>query len=164
MSFAAANNALIRQFYEAFDRHDGNAMASSYAPTARFSDPVFGELTGEEPGAMWRMFTSRPDSDLRIELREHQADETSGTARWIARYTFPPTGRHVVNDIHARFRFAEGKIVDHVDAFPFWSWSRQAFGTLGLLIGWTPLLKAAMRRKGRADLAKFLGVGANPKR
>lgn len=162
MSVADANKALIRHFYEAFDRHDGNAMVASYAPNVRFADPVFGELTGEEAVAMWRMFTSRPDSDLRIELREHQADATSGTARWIARYTFPPTGKHVVNDIRARFRFAEGKVTDHVDDFPFWTWSRQAFGILGLLIGWTPLLKAAVRRKGRADLAKFIGGAPQP--
>ena len=49
------------------------------------------------------------------------------------------------------------QIDDHVDTFPFWTWSRQAFGTLGLLLGWTPILKAAVRRKGRADLAKFMG-------
>ena len=162
MSDADANTALIRQFYESFDRHDGNAMAASYAPNARFADPVFGQLTGEEVATMWRMFTSRPDSDLRIELREHQADASSGTARWIARYTFPPTGKHVVNDIRARFRFVDGKVTDHVDDFPFWTWSRQAFGILGLLIGWTPLLKAAVRRKGRADLAKFMGGAREP--
>lgn len=156
MSNADTNRVLIEQLYESFDRHDGAAMAAAYAPNARFADPVFGELTGEQAMAMWRMFTSRPDSDLRIELREHHADATSGTARWIARYTFPTTGRHVVNDIRARFHFADGMITDHVDDFPFWTWSRQAFGILGTLIGWSPVLKAMVRRKGRADLAKFM--------
>jgi ketosteroid isomerase-like protein len=158
MSVADTNRALIEHFYGSFDRHDGNAMAAAYAPSARFADPVFGELTGEQAAAMWRMFTSRPDSDLRIELREHQADATSGSARWIARYTFPTTGKRVVNDIRARFHFADGMITDHVDEFPFWTWSRQAFGILGTLIGWSPVLKAVVRRKGRADLAKFMNA------
>ena len=162
MSVADANKVLIRQFYESFDRHDGDTRAASYAPSAGFADPVFGRLTAEEATAMWRMFTSRPDSDLRIELREHEADATTGTAHWIARYTFPPTGKPVVNDVRARFRFADGKVTEHVDAFPFWTWSRQAFGLLGLLIGWTPVLKAAVRRKGRADLAKFMGAAHQP--
>ena len=158
MSTTDENRALIEQFYESFDRHDGAAMAAVYAPNARFADPVFGELTGAQAAAMWRMFTSRPDSDLRIELREHHADATSGTARWIARYTFPTTGKHVVNDIRARFRFADGMITEHVYEFPFWTWSRQAFGLVGTLIGWSPILKAAVRRKGRADLAKFMNA------
>jgi len=157
MSAGDANKTLIRQFYESFDRHDGNAMAAAYAPNARFADPVFGELTAPEAAAMWRMITSRPDSDLQIELREHEADATSGTARWIARYTFPSTGRPVVNHIRARFRFADGKVIEHVDDFPFWPWSRQAFGVVGVVSGWTPILKAAVRRKGRSDLARFMG-------
>ena len=68
----------------------------------------------------------------------------------------------MVNDIRARFRFADGMVIDHVDEFPFWTWSRQAFGTLGVLIGWTPVLKAAVRRKGRADLAKFMAARRQP--
>ena len=72
---ATANQALIERFYEAFDRHDGEAMAACYGPDARFHDPAFGELHGEEPGAMWKMLTGRAD-DLRVRLAEHDADET----------------------------------------------------------------------------------------
>lgn len=154
------NKALIRRFYDAFDRGDGAAMAACYAPGASFEDPVFGRLTGEQAGAMWRMFTSRPGSDLRVELPEHEAGADSGAAHWIARYTFGPTGRPVVNDIRAGFRFTDGRIAGHVDSFSFWAWSRQALGTLGLLLGWTPILRLALRRKARADLAKFMRGGA----
>ena len=71
---AAANQQLIERFYDAFSRRDGDAMAACYAPGARFSDPVFQELRGDEPGAMWRMLTARAD-DLEIELVEHSADD-----------------------------------------------------------------------------------------
>ena len=57
---ALANKQLIERFYDAFNRHDGDAMAACYAPGARFYDPVFQELRGEEPGAMWRMLTAGP--------------------------------------------------------------------------------------------------------
>src|SRR5215208_1332482 len=99
----ADNAKTIRRFYEAFDRHDGETMAKQYAPDGRFRDPVFGELTGAEAGDMWRMLTGRSE-DLRVELADHSADADTGTAHWIATYTFS-TGRKVVNDIHARFRF-----------------------------------------------------------
>jgi len=160
MSRTDAHRALIQRFYEAFDQGNGAVMAGCYAPDARFEDPVFGRLTGKEAGAMWRMFTSRPGSDLRVELPEHEAGEASGTARWIARYTFGPTGRPVVNDIRARFRFADGQVIEHVDRFSFWGWSRQAFGVVGMLLGWTPILRLVLRRKVRADLAKFMRGGA----
>ena len=145
---------LIERLYGAMNRGDGEAMAACYAPDARFSDPAFGELRGREPGDMWRMLTSRA-TDLTVELAEHDADERSDTAHWIARYTFGPTGRQVVNDIRATFRFDKGLIVEHDDRFSFYRWSRQALGLPGLLLGWTPLLRASVRRRARGDLEKF---------
>jgi ketosteroid isomerase-like protein len=152
---AAENKQLIERFYEAFDKHDGDAMAACYAPQVRFSDPVFPGLQNDEPGAMWRMLTSRSD-DLRVELHEHDADETSGSAHWIAHYTFTQTGRKVTNDVHARFRFQDGLIAQHEDSFGFHSWSRQALGTPGLLLGWTPIIKGATRKRARASLDEFM--------
>src|SRR5687767_1470425 len=56
------NAYLIERFYAAFDARDGDAMAACYAPGAHFSDPVFPDLNGDEPGAMWRMLTSQARS------------------------------------------------------------------------------------------------------
>jgi ketosteroid isomerase-like protein len=152
----ADNAELIRFFYEAFDHRDGDAMAALYAPDAAFEDPAFGRLTGAEAGDMWRMLTSRAE-DLDVELAEHEADADSGSARWIARYTFTRTGRPVVNEVRARFRFSGGRIVEHIDSFSFWRWSRQALGLIGALLGWAPPLRASVRRRARADLARFRG-------
>jgi ketosteroid isomerase-like protein len=151
----SGNVQLIQDFYAAFDRRDGERMAACYAPDARFSDPAFGELRGDQPGAMWRMLTGQA-KDLRVELREHEADETRGAARWIAQYTFTRTGRPVVNDVRASFRFADGLIAEHDDRFSFHRWSRQALGAPGLLLGWTPLLRAATQRQARASLDTFM--------
>ena len=149
-----ANRALIERLYDALDRHDGEAMATCYAPNARFRDPAFGELSGAEAGDMWRMLTERAE-DLSVELADHDADDDSGTAHWIATYTFTDTGRKVVNDVHARFRFADGLIAEHVDEFSFFAWSRQALGPLGLALGWTPLLPAMVRRRTHGRLEAF---------
>jgi hypothetical protein len=130
-------------------------MAACYAPDARFSDPVFPDLEGQEPGAMWRMLTGRAD-DLKIELLEHEADDDRGSARWIADYTFTQTGRPVTNDVRANFRFAQGLIAEHRDDFDFHRWSRQALGTPGMLLGWTPILRASVRRRARAGLDEFM--------
>ena len=146
--------ATIRRLYEGLDQHDGEAMAACYHPDATFEDPAFGKLSGVEAGDMWRMLT-RPPSDVRVELREHEASGGTGSANWIATYTFTRTGRPVVNDVRARFRFRDGLIADHVDSFSFATWSRQALGAPGLLLGWTPILPALFNKQARKLLADF---------
>ena len=150
-----SNLALLDEFYAAFARLDGAAMAACYAPDASFSDPVFVGLRGDQPGAMWRMLTSRA-KDLSVELVSRDADERSGTAHWVAHYHFAQTGRPVVNDVQSQFQFANGQITAQVDDFAFHRWSRQALGLPGLLLGWTPLLQGSVQRKARAGLDKFL--------
>src|SRR5262245_11522350 len=135
------------------DRHDGEAMADLYDPSGVFSDPAFGELTGAEAGDMWRMLTGRAE-DLRVELVEHSAEGEEGNARWIARYTFTRTGRPVVNDVRSRFRFRDGRILEHRDSFPFWAWARQALGPSGAVLGLPPM-SLLIRRRAKDDLAKF---------
>jgi hypothetical protein len=146
---------LIERFYTAFTELDGVTMAACYAPGAHFADPVFTDLNGEQPGAMWRMLTGRA-KDLRVRLSEHSADGGRGRAHWIADYTFAATGRRVHNDVRAEFRFENGLIADHRDSFPFHAWARQALGPAGLLLGWTPFLQAKVRRQAQAGLDEFM--------
>ena len=151
---AADNKATIERLYEAFGQCNGAAMTACYAPDAHFRDPAFGDLEGGEVGAMWRMLTGRA-TDLKIELHEHEADEETGSAHWIARYTFS-TGRPVVNDIRARFRFdTNAKIVDHVDEFDFRNWAKQALGPTGHLVALLPPLRSKAREKALGQLAAF---------
>jgi len=143
---------LIERFYTAFAAGDVETMASCYHEDARFSDPVFPDLDGkDEVMKMWRTLVGRSD-DINIVLGDHAADDRRGTAHWTATYTFTTTGRPVVNEIDAAMIFRDGLIVDHKDSFDFWKWSRQALGTPGLLLGWSPILK----KKVRAQSAQLL--------
>jgi ketosteroid isomerase-like protein len=109
------NAELIERFYAAFCRLDGDSMAACYAPGARFSDPVFIDLSDEQPGAMWKMLTGRA-KDFTVQLSEHEASDSSGRAHWLADYTLS-TGRRVHNDVRAEFRFEAGLIADHRDSW-----------------------------------------------
>jgi ketosteroid isomerase-like protein len=151
---AEPNEELIRRLYAAFAEKDGEAMAACYAPDARFSDPVFTDLRGEQPGAMWRMLTGRA-KDLVVKLSEHEATDQRGSAHWLADYTFS-TGRRVHNDVRAEFRFEDGLITEHRDSFSFYAWARQALGPAGLALGWTPILRARVRREALAGLDEFI--------
>ena len=151
-----ANIALIRALYAAFARRDGAAMAACYAPDARFSDPVFTDLRGAEIGAMWTMLCERA-KDLEIRLVEASSEGDTGTARWEADYPFSQTGRIVHNRIDARFRFRDGKIIEHIDTFPLWKWASMALGAKGALLGWLPAVQAKIRAQADKGLRAFMG-------
>lgn len=152
---AAENRTTIERLYAAMQQRDGAAMADCYAVDGTFTDPVFGELADGEPGDMWRMLTSR-STDLSVELGEHEANDRSGSASWVARYTFTQTGRGVVNEGFSLFDFdPEGLIRNQHDDFDFWRWARQALGRTGWLLGWTPVLQHSVRDRARTNLERF---------
>jgi hypothetical protein len=130
-------------------------MAVAYSDQARFSDPVFTDLSADEARGMWRMLTGRA-KDLEVSFGGISADDESGRAHWEAHYTFLATGRKVHNIIDAEFEFQNGKILRHVDRFDFWRWSRMALGPSGVLLGWTPFLKKKVQSTARGQLDKFL--------
>ncbi|AHG42432.1 ketosteroid isomerase [Pseudomonas syringae CC1557] len=149
-----ANSALITRFYEAFAQLDAEAMSACYTDDVLFSDPAFGELRGAQVGDMWRMLTSRA-KNFSVVFDQVRADDQAGSAHWVATYLFSQTGRTVVNDIQARFVFRDGKICEHRDHFDMWRWSRQALGFKGLLLGWTPLVRNAVRAQALKGLKTF---------
>ncbi|MET0741194.1 MAG: nuclear transport factor 2 family protein [Candidatus Nanopelagicales bacterium] len=140
-------------FYDAFARRDAETMAGLYADTATFEDPVFGHLEAAQAKAMWRMLVGRA-ADLTASHEVVDADDERVRVAWRADYTFGGTGRKVHNEIAARMHVIDGLIVEHKDAFSFWTWSRQALGPAGLVAGWTPLLRSRVRSQALAGLAR----------
>ena len=150
------NHELIERFYTAFQQRDAEAMAACYADDVVFSDPVFGELRGDEARDMWRMLVARAQN-FSLSFDNVDADEHNGRAHWVARYLFSQTGRDVVNRVDARFVFRDGRIAEHRDSFDLWRWSRQALGLKGTLLGWSPLVKRAIRAQAKKGLALYRG-------
>ena len=155
----------IDAFYSAFARLDPEAMARCYTEDAQFDDEVFSLRGREEVMGMWRMLCQAVDAkgrdDWKLVHSAVEADATQGSAHWDADYRFSATGRLVHNSIDAGFVFApDGRIRQHRDRFDFWKWSRQALGPPGALLGWTPMMRNAVRRKAKASLQRFLGRAA----
>ncbi len=155
------NQHTLQRFYSAFAALDADTMAACYAPDAAFDDAVFSLRGQREVGGMWRMLCTATQTHGRdawkLEFSGLQADASSGQAHWEAHYRFSATGRLVHNRIDGTFSFnPEGLIAHHADRFDFWRWSRQALGTPGLLLGWSPFLRNKVRRQAAANLQKFL--------
>lgn len=160
------NQQTIDSLYSAFARLDADTMGRCYAPDAVFEDEVFNLKGQREVSGMWHMLceaTKAKGADVwKLEYRDVTADAGQGSAHWDAYYRFSATGRMVHNSIDAKFTFnPQGQISAHRDSFDFWLWSRQALGTPGLLLGWTPLLHNKVRGQAAGSLRKYLDKGAN---
>ncbi|MBN8703735.1 MAG: nuclear transport factor 2 family protein [Bacteroidetes bacterium] len=148
------NESVIQSFYQAFQSRDYKSMQNVYADNAVFSDPVFPSLNAAEVKSMWEMFCVN-GKDLKIEFSKVSATENTGSAEWLATYTFSATGKKVKNRITAHFQFENGKIVKHTDTFDFYNWSKQALGFTGLLLGWTSFVKNKVRKTARKSLMYY---------
>lgn len=151
----AAMKTVVDSFYEAFQRKDGEAMARCYSEDVEFSDPVFPKLTGADAGAMWKMLCSR-SADLEVKFKVLERTAEKHVVAWDAFYTFTKTNRRVHNRIRAELWMRDGKIFRHRDTFSFWKWAAQALGPAGLLLGWSPPIKAKVRSQAAASLRHFL--------
>lgn len=148
-SVAHPNAQLLTRLYTAFAARDAATMVACYAKDATFTDPVF-DLRGDDVGAMWTMFCER-GRDMKLEFCDIRADAATGTAHWEPRYTFSVTGRPVHNRIDSSFMFRDGLIHTQRDRFDLWRWSRMALGFKGALLGWTPMVRNAIRREARRN-------------
>lgn len=148
---------VVEDFYVAFERKDGKAMTAAYAPTAHFSDKVFPSLDGAQAGAMWRMLTK--SGDLKIQHKILKVDGDTVTARWIANYPAPGTGRPVENHVTATIKVKDGKIVDHKDDFDMDKWVRMAFGGVAALPFVGGALAGVTRHLAGRQLKKFIADG-----
>jgi len=155
------NEQTIKKFYTAFAALDADTMASCYADDVAFDDEVFSLRGKRDVVGMWRMLCDATRSKGRdawkLDYSDIKADANGGQARWDAHYRFGATGRRVRNHIDARFDFSpQGLITTHRDSFNFWTWSRQALGLPGVLLGWTPMLRDKVRAQAANSLRKYL--------
>lgn len=149
--------ATIGRLYAAFEQLDAAAMQACYAVDARFDDEAFSLRGREQIGGMWRMLCEAVRAKGMAQWKLEVSAITERSAHWEPTYLFSATGRLVHNVIDAEFEFdGAGLITRHTDRFDFWRWARQALGAPGLLLGWTPFLRAKVRSQAAANLRRFL--------
>ncbi len=156
MVYMNRNEELVARFYTAFQQLDWQTMNSCYAADIVFFDPAFGLLKGEEACCMWEMLCKNA-KDFSLSFSNIKSlDEEYYTCDWVATYTFSKTGRPVVNRIRANMRIADGKIIEHSDAFSLHKWSSQALGFSGWLLGWNRFFQRKIQNNARRNLLHFM--------
>ena len=147
----------IERLYAAFAKLDSAAMTACYTPEATFDDAAFSLKGRAQIGAMWSMLCDAVKAKGRDVWKLEVSAITERSAHWEPTYNFSATGRTVHNIIDAEFEFdSAGLIVRQRDRFDFWRWSRQALGTPGLLLGWSPFLRNKVRAQAAKNLDRFI--------
>ena len=129
-----SNKQIIENFYRAFAASDIEGMLSCYHDKIQFEDPAFGKLEGDRAKNMWRMLLLSSNGEIKLSFSNVEADETSGSAYWIAEYYFSKTGRKVINHV--------------------------ALGMTGVLIGWSSFFKHKMQKGTNTLLDNFMRKNA----
>jgi len=156
MTVVTKDHNIIKQFYQAFERLDGDHMAACYHNHITFTDPAFGTLRGEDAKNMWRMLcSSQQGKDFKVKASSIQISEDKGSAHWEAHYSFGKEKRKVHNIINAQFEIKDGKIIKHIDDFDLYRWSKQAMGMKGYLMGWTGFFQKKLQEQTHMRLQDF---------
>jgi hypothetical protein len=92
---------------------------------------------------------------LNSALLEESA-EAGGEVKWDAYYTFSASKRKVHNVVTSTFTLKDGLIWKQRDTFDLWKWSRQALGTTGVLLGWSPIVRNKVQGMAAKRLAKAM--------
>ena len=150
------NSETIYHFYSSLEAGNIEDLLSCYHPQISFSDPVFGELQGDQAHSMWRMLMSKMSSDIKIDVN-HVFDQNGRMhCTWAADYPFGKNQRHVHNEVSSQFTFKDNRIITHHDVFDLWKWTRQALGWPGYLFGWSNIMQRKMIERNQSYLTKIM--------
>ena len=105
---------------------------------------------------MWEMLLSQKSSGTKISFGNISTTEEKGTATWKAEYLYGDKNRKVINKVFARFKFKDGRIIEHIDYFNLWRWTQQALGPMGYLMGWTPFMRNKIQKTVKMRLDDFI--------
>ncbi len=150
------NKQLIEKFYNSFSKGDAEGMTTCYHENVTFEDPAFGTLENGRPAKMWEMLMSRKQESTTVVFNNIEANESTGKANWTATYEYGPKKRKVVNNVSANFKFNDGKIIEHIDTFNLWKWTKQALGFSGVLLGWSSFMKNKIQKTTNQQLDSFI--------
>lgn len=130
--------AVVREFYDAFCRHDPATLERLYAPDVKWRDTIFSFDDRAGTMGMWRIELG---SDAKFRYRVLSVDGDTVKVNWLADYHL--FGRPIHNDVTATLVVKDGLIVSHVDDYDWARWAKQAF-PLGSASSWPGVKQVLM--------------------
>jgi len=154
---------VTERLFSALQRRDAAAIAACYDKDAIFCTPVLGEVLARDLEALWRAVSSITRAHV-LTYAVVDVGLTSARVDGVVTYAFAPSGRVVTSDFSSILQVRDARIVCHEDTFDPWGWARMAYGTRGLMFGWSRAWRRRMQRVMRASLDAAAGSNLMPKR
>jgi ketosteroid isomerase-like protein len=141
---------LAERLFSALQRRDVEAAIACYHDNATFSAPIVGEVMGPDVRTLWQtIFTVTRNSSLRFEIVD--IGLTTAKVEGVVAYSLASTGRSVISRFGSTLHIRDQLVAHHEDTFDAWNWAQMAFGSSGLMFGWS---RTWQRRKGENLRAK----------
>ncbi len=132
----AAVRQVTNRLFSAIHRHDSSTIVACYDSTGVFAAPLLGEVPAEHLERFWRrVFSTTRDHVLTFRI----VDVGLVNARVQGRvsYVLLASGRRVTCRFDSMLHVRDRLIRHHVDSFDAWGWAHMAYGTKGLMLGWS---------------------------
>jgi len=145
---------VLNTFLRALAQRDVEAMIRCYTTTATYHSPIFPQVEGDTLTATWQWFCAKAP-DLTMVVDEQAFEANTARVQWTATYTFPKTGRPVVQVTDSIFVFEGPQLCRHEDRFDLHRWSHMALGPLGRVLGGRRWLQRSLQRAAAERVARF---------
>lgn len=101
------------------------------------------------------IIASQKRKSFKVIVSDIECNDSEGSAKWEAIYTFGSKKRKVHNKIKARFKLQDSKIIAYLDEFNVHQSATQAVGFSGWVIGWSAYFKKKLGLQTNALLNRF---------
>lgn len=150
-----SNKDVVEGFFNALSRLDYTGMNSLYAPHIIYSDPLFGILEGSDVMDRWTM-TCKNAKDATLHFYNiTELDHEYLTCEWDIKYYSGSQATTINQHVKSYMRVANGKIIEHSDAYKLSQWIGKAFGLKGKLLGWTGYFQRKVKQLYAKRLHNF---------
>jgi hypothetical protein len=142
---------LIENFYKLLSNKKYNSIAQLYHQDASFTDGIF-SVSGQIEG-MWH-FMCGIANDFTLTVKSIEQKNNIFVVNWESFYFL--NGKRIHNILTSTIKLQGNKIIEQRDEFSFYRIARQTGGTKGVLLGWLPAARTAIRSKMLIAFDDFL--------
>jgi len=120
----------------ALHRRKPSAISACYDSAGVFTTPILGDVPAKSLERLWTLFFSRTRHNA-LTYKIVDAGLVGARVEGHVSYVLLDSGRRVSCPFDSVLHVRDRLIRYHVDSFDTWGWAQMAYGTKGLMLGWS---------------------------
>lgn len=148
----ASVRQVTNRLFSALHRRDPSAIAACYDRAGVFTTPILCDVPAQHLERLWTLFFSRTQDSI-LTYRIVDAGLVSARVEGRVSYGLLVSGRQVSCPFDSLLHVRDRLIQHHVDSFDPWGWAQMAYGTKGLMLGWSNTWQRRLSKDLRTSLS-----------